>query len=678
MTSNVMVSRLLLILTACLPGTSVFADAPALSTPSSPTPVITIKVTGKKRASVSHPSENTTVITRAKIESNPGATTLNQVIAASVAGAAQAPDGDIHIRGSHGQYSYYLDGAPLPADVTGSFSDLINPKDIETLRVYTGGFPAQYGGQMAAIFDVTAKAGSVGKPEGFLQQVVGGDDHYETTGQYGATDGKLSYFLSGVANTTDVYLSPISRQPYHDAGTNDVGFLKLDYQQSPNDRWSFDVTRNAAKYQIPNTLDRQGVGQDDDQSENSGFANLIWRHTVEDGYTHVALYSHQSHKDYAGSPGDLIPSSSEPAGSGLISTSDIQTANEIGLRVDSGHNIARHNQLSEGFDISAVTGKVDFSIISPPSANVPPITDIGPLSGEDKSAYLSDDFTTGRENINCGVRYDQHKADITTSQFSPRLNTTYQAGNRDSFILNYDRLFQPASVEDVKDLVGNSNIGQGATYAPFQPERDNFYEGGWQHKFGTTNFSFDTYYRDEKNTIDDATIGSTEIDVPVNFVKGFTKGLEWALDGDLAKNVTYYLNYARSWAKEAGPISGGLTSGVPTSYFYDDHDQTNTVSFAATYSKSKRFVTVDGEYGSGFPYGQVNNAQGNPVLLDYVFVPPHLTIDLGGGFSIRNTDIAMTVDNLANHFYIVKEATPFSDVQWSRGRIFTLKITQNF
>ena len=62
----------------------------------------------------------------------------------------------------------------------------------------------------------------------------------------------------------------------------------------------------------------------------------------------------------------------------------------------------------------------------------------------------------------------------------------------------------------------------------------------------------------EKNTIDDQTFGATQIDLPVNFAKGYTRGLEASLDGPLVPSVSYYANYARSWAKGAGPIIGGL------------------------------------------------------------------------------------------------------------------------
>ena len=135
-------------------------------------PVIKIKVTGKTRKGPSTPKASETVVSAAAISNHPNQVNFNQVITHNVAGAAAAPNGDIHIRGSHGQYTYYLDGAPLPSNVSGSFSDLIDPKAIQTLRVYTGGFPSQYGGDLAAVFDVTAKTGKTGAPGGSLQQLI--------------------------------------------------------------------------------------------------------------------------------------------------------------------------------------------------------------------------------------------------------------------------------------------------------------------------------------------------------------------------------------------------------------------------------------------------------------------------------------------------------------------------
>ena len=109
-------------------------------------PLIIIRIGARRYVLVPRTEGSSTSLGASAIESKPNNTSLTAVIASSIAGAASAPSGEIHIRGSHGQYSYYLDGAPLPSNVSGSFSDLINPKDIQTLRIYTGGFPAEYGG----------------------------------------------------------------------------------------------------------------------------------------------------------------------------------------------------------------------------------------------------------------------------------------------------------------------------------------------------------------------------------------------------------------------------------------------------------------------------------------------------------------------------------------------------
>ncbi len=110
-----------------------------------------------------------------------------------------------------------------------------------------------------------------------------------------------------------------------------------------------------------------------------------------------------------------------------------------------------------------------------PSSSIPPgqrrtrLLDSRHLSGGDKSAYVQDDWTTGRTLIDYGARFDVHQADVTTSQLSPRLNVTYTAGPN-KFHAYYDRLFQPIAVEDVIQL---GIAGRRSRH--FQPERDDFF-----------------------------------------------------------------------------------------------------------------------------------------------------------------------------------------------------------
>lgn len=621
------------------------------------------------------------------IESKPNNTSLNSIIASSVAGAATAPSGAIHIRGSHGQYSYYLDGAPLPSNVSGSFSDLINPKDIQSLRIFTGGFPAEYGGQLAAIFDVTAKAGA-GKPKGFVQQIGQSYSEYQTTAQVGGGSPSFSYFLSGIRSSSNFRLSPLTQTPLHDAGLENVGFGKFDLQSGAFNRLTLDLGTSGATIQVPNELARHQVDQNDYQKENGAFANLIWSHLAGPNTVRVAFYSHKSQLRYFGSPQDLQPDPGSTDTSGLATTSENQQATYLGLRADYVAHASRAHKVQLGFDVNTVNGSQNFSSFGVPQAdpttNQPTILDARHLSGGDKSVYAQDDWTTGRTLINYGVRYDVHQADITTSQLSPRLNLTYTAG-KDQLHAYYDRLFQPVAIENVKHLSSSA-----VSIKPFQPERDDFFEVGETHRQSGTSVSIDAYYRAEKNTIDDQVFGATQIDIPINFAKGYTRGVELAVEGPLVKNVSYYANYARSWAKGAGPISGGLLGEVPTTYFNDDHDQTHTASFGLSYSLRGSYATLEGEYGSGFPYGEIDrlDANGSPILdasgspfpttINYLRVPVHTILNFGIGTTFGTMQLAFTVNNLLNHGYVIKQAGPFSNVEWGQGRAYGVKLTQSF
>ncbi len=649
-------------------------------------PVITIKVTGQRRHNVTQKGGQT-VVSAQTIENKPGVTNFTSLIASTIPGTAAASQGEVHIRGSHGQYSYYLDGAPLPANISGSFSDLINPKNIETLRVFTGGFPAEFGGQLAAIFDVSAKSGTVGNPRGYLQQIAQGYSTYQTTTQAGGSAKDLSYFISAVRSSTASQISPVDQDVLHDGGNQAIGFLKFDYQSGANDRITLDSGQNDAHFDIPNTPQQQAVGIADDQYESGFFNNLIWRRINGGASTRLIYYSHTTHLKYNGSPGDLITNPGETDTNadaiGNSRTDEDQTAFYNGLRFDQKTPTAPHHVGQYGFDIDYVNVDQNFLITSVvnsgtaqnPIASIAKVGDVGTIYGGDRSFYAQDDWTPGRTHINYGVRYDQHNADITTTQWSPRVNIDYTAGKRDSFRAYYDKLFQPASLEDVKSLT-NSAGSSGITTqqaAPFQPERDDFFQFGWTHQLGQTTAGFDTYYRVEQNTIDDDVIGNSQIDVPVNFTKGYARGLEITLDGQVSPTVSYYANAARSWAAEAGPITGGLDFGTTTpGYIFDDHDQTLSSAFGIEYDHHGTFYTLDGDYGSGFPYF------GNSNLTDLEWSHPHLTIDSGYGFNIKGGQIAFTADNVFNHAYIIKQAGPFTNRQWSLGRQLGIKFTKNF
>ena len=83
--------------------------------------------------------------------------TTSQILQQSIVGAARAPTGEVHIRGQHAEYTYYVDGVPVPAGISGSLNELFDPQVVNQIDFQTGGWDAEYGNKNAAVVNVTTR-----------------------------------------------------------------------------------------------------------------------------------------------------------------------------------------------------------------------------------------------------------------------------------------------------------------------------------------------------------------------------------------------------------------------------------------------------------------------------------------------------------------------------------------
>ena len=84
-------------------------------------------------------------------------TTTSQILQQSIAGAARAPTGEVHIRGQHAEYTYYVDGVPVPSGISGSLNELFDPQVVNQITFQTGGWDAEYGNKNTAVVNVATK-----------------------------------------------------------------------------------------------------------------------------------------------------------------------------------------------------------------------------------------------------------------------------------------------------------------------------------------------------------------------------------------------------------------------------------------------------------------------------------------------------------------------------------------
>ena len=94
-------------------------------------------------------------ISQKQISSSPNRDDLNRLIE-TMPGIVRFSYDEPVAHGFHG-ITYEIDGAPLPLATSSNFGQIIDPKVLDSLEVFTGAFPAEYGGtRMGALVNLVS------------------------------------------------------------------------------------------------------------------------------------------------------------------------------------------------------------------------------------------------------------------------------------------------------------------------------------------------------------------------------------------------------------------------------------------------------------------------------------------------------------------------------------------
>ena len=135
----------------------------------------------------------------------------------------------LHPRGSEYQTQFVVDGIPLTDNRSPSFGPEVEADDVESLKIYTAGIPAEYGRKMGGVVEVnTLKSAD----PGFHGQLTLFGGTYDTAGintqdQYTWKANTLGVSASG--NMTGHYLNPVVPENYTNNGT--TGSFSLSYER---------------------------------------------------------------------------------------------------------------------------------------------------------------------------------------------------------------------------------------------------------------------------------------------------------------------------------------------------------------------------------------------------------------------------------------------------------------
>jgi outer membrane receptor for ferrienterochelin and colicin len=636
--------------------------------------------------------------------------TTSQIVQQAIAGAARAPTGEVHIRGQHAEFTYYVDGIPVPPGISGSLNELFDPSIVNQISFQTGSWDAEYGLRNAAIVNITTRV-PTGPFHADLSSYAGSFASNGQTVNLSGNSGKFGLFFSGTRQATDLRREAVvadtdaagniaAIRNYSNHGNDLFGFGKVSYVPTDHDLVNLDVSWSRSRFQTP--FDST-VGIIDDQEQDvNGFVNLGWRHQVTSGRTAGselfagAFYRHGS---LAYTPGiNDEPGFAFAPDTTLYNISEDRTFNLVGVKVDYTLRLSERLSFKAGTQSSLVRGHENFSAFN---ASGPGPSSDSPLDGNDVGVYAQTQIAPSEKwELRTGVRFDNHNypisptANANVSQLSPRVRLSFFPDPGTTIWAYYGRLFLPTNTEDLRAI---TSAGQGGVaLQPTIPERDHFFELGLTHRFPFGIVAkLSAYHKRSSPGIDDTQVPGTAITTDVNIEQVRITGIESVLEIRPPGPITGFVNVAIAHAYGYGAVTGGFFPVTPPAQTFDlDHDQRLSATAGITYGVQGLLLTATGIYGSGLTNGLTPNTPGvagfDPTLpstgalgtglFDFnkeFKVDPSFILNASASYTFAVGGVLFRpqvyVDNVFDKLYLLKGAF-FSGTTFGRPRTFQVRL----
>jgi len=610
--------------------------------------------------------------------------TTSQILQQSIVGAARAPTGEVHIRGQHAEYTYYVDGLPVPAGISGSLNELFDPEVVNQIAFQTGGWDAEYGGKNAAIVDVTTRIPA----GGFHVDASSYAGSFSANGQalnMSTNAGKWGLFFSGARQATDMRREPVVLDPasnavenFHNDGTDVFGFAKLQYVPSDRDVVDLDLNRSRTRFAVP--FDSVEGIIDDHQQDVNGFVNLGWRHREGASERFAGAFFRDGSLHYTPGTSD-DPSFVFYPDPTPYNVREDRNFHTVGLKFDYALRPHHGLELKAGTLASLTRGHEDFSTVD--AAGNPGPASNSDLNGSDVAVYAQTAIApSDRWELRTGVRFDNHHAPFAgdQNQVSPRVKLSFFPDPANTFWVYYGRLFIPTNVEDLRAITSAAQGGVAA--APTLPERDHFFEAGYVHRFPfgvVTKLSF--YHKHSCPGIDDNTVPGSAIVTSVNIEQVRITGIEAVAELRPRGPVSGYVNLALNHAYGFGQITGGFFPDQPPSGSFDlDHDQRVSGLASVVYSSRGLYLSATGVYGSGLTNGNDPDSTYGTGLFDFnksIKVDPSFVLNASAGYTVAVGGVVVRpqvyVENVLDSHYLLKGAF-FSGASVGRPRSVQVRL----
>jgi hypothetical protein len=625
---------------------------------------------------------------------------MTELVQQNLAGAVRAPTGEVHIRGQHGEFTYLVDGIPIPLGVFGGLNEIVDPKVITRITFYTAGFPAEYGGQITGIMDIDNRV-PTGRFHLDFSTTVGSfltsnnDSLGERVGSFKALNsngqslslsdhiGKIGYFISTTRQETDRRIDQPVTKLFHDRGTDYFLYGKLDYLIDQDDYLTANLNFSNTITQVP--YDPIEGSAADDQHSYNAFQTISFYHTIssipdEESDLFIGAFTREGGLRYIPNVNDAnrVYLNNDSTQSYVIDQN--RTFTTLGVRTKFDNTLSHHFQYAVGFNYSNTIGTENFRFFTSFGDKLKTNNN---FTGYDFGMFAQSQWHPFEwTRIDFGLRYDIHNAPSISNQYqlSPRFKWIFFLDELNSISFSYDRIFMPTNIENLGAVA--AELGNNA--APTVPEKDNLFEIAYLRNW---NNGIDTkiagFYKDSSPGLDDETLGSSTIRVNVNINKIKVSGIELALTYNHPTSpFSGNINASIIHAYGMGPVSGGFLPPNLNKVPFDlDHDQRLSAVIGLNYQPDNWFADLTGIYGSGlsngnndyiFKTGLFDFNQGAHTTPYWIFnLSVGYTFYLGGGQSLAPS---IYIKNLLDHAHLLKGAF-FSGASFEERRDVEFKLS---
>ena len=556
-----------------------------------------------------------TTIDKAEIQTSAVNNSLDRLIE-TLPGVVQFSYNEPVINGFHG-VTYQVDGAPMPIATTSNFAEIVDPRDIDSLEVFTGAIPAEYGGdRMGGVVNIlTNRFESI--PEGLSGTISGGIGN-QSQGQ-GSLDlashfGNNEIFLNLNSSTTARGVDAPTYDPIHDASSAHDEFLRWVSKLSNEATLAFDYSNQFSQYQIPINTDPNNpndpiytpAGTDDTQLEYNRFSSLNYTQTSKDGNSVFQLipWWRSTRVDYngdlandvlgmgpnfgcapAGDPDNFPDCNADGVTPNLLNNVGLQSstyANYVGLRGSALHSSDSHTW-KIGFDMDRenatssqtyacyyvdcnLAGGATPAVVANAANGYPAgyyAAGSSQVQAGSQFALYAQDKWQATQNVtfDYGLRYDHSTGYTSGNMIEPRIGVNVSDGGKNIFHAFYGRFYAAPFLEDVRDAcVVFQAQGGCATTTPvydLQPEMDSYYEMGLQHQFDKNLTGWvNIFDKNVVNILDTTQLLNTPLFAVYNNAIGRNVGVEIRLQDRTSAGSNWFYTATISNSL-AGGISGG-------------------------------------------------------------------------------------------------------------------------